>query len=122
MNVHLSSKLFDYRLRSNKSNKIHLTSNLKTARSWGGIGYIAGEDTGLVTVAGKPASRPIYLFEHIGNGLILRATTWSDDNGHYRFDGLNPNRYFLVMATDLADGQYEPIAYDMVQAYVPDYP
>ena len=84
-----------------------------------GKGYIAGEDVGIVTVLGQPAERHVWLFLREVNDLRLIADTWSDKTGHYRFDNLNPNLHYLVMAADNYDGKYEPIAYDMAKPYVP---
>ena len=84
-----------------------------------GKGYIAGEDVGIVTVLGQPAERHVWLFVRDGNDIRLIADTWSDKNGNYRFDNLNTELRYLVMAADNFDGKYEPIAYDMAKPYVP---
>lgn len=84
-----------------------------------GKGYIAGEDVGIVTVLGQPAERHVWLFLREVNNLRIIADTWSDKNGNYRFDNLNPELRYLVMAADNFDGKYEPIAYDMAKPYVP---
>ncbi|WP_369589262.1 hypothetical protein [Kingella oralis] len=84
-----------------------------------GKGYIAGEDVGIVTVLGQPAQRHVWLFLREVNNLRIIADTWSDKNGNYRFDNLNTELRYLVMAADNFDGKYEPIAYDMAKPYVP---
>ena len=84
-----------------------------------GKGYIAGEDVGIVTVLGQPAERHVWLFLREVNNLRIIADTWSDKNGNYRFDNLNTELRYLVMAADNYDGKYEPIAYDMAKPYVP---
>ena len=84
-----------------------------------GKGYIAGEDVGIITVLGQPAERHVWLFLREVNNLRIIADTWSDKNGNYRFDNLNTELRYLVMAADNFDGKYEPIAYDMAKPYVP---
>lgn len=96
-----------------------LAKAIKIQCDWTGNGYIAGEDIGIVTVEDKPAQRHIWLFLRENNQLRLIADTWSDENGHYLFPYLNPNYRYLIMAADNCDGKYPPIAYDMVQPYVP---
>ena len=63
-----------------------------------GPGYIAGEDPGLVTVAGAPASRKIEVYD-IATGILV-ATTASAANGTWRVDNLNPARRYRVIAYD----------------------
>lgn len=90
--------------------------NLMFADSvYGGRGYIAGEAEGIVTVGGQPAERKILLFER-RNFKVIR-TQWSKHNGSYRFDHLNPNKEFLMVALDHKK-QYEPVSYDFIKPYV----
>lgn len=76
-----------------------------------GNGYIAGRlsddpaiPDGIVTVNGVPAARRVYLFDQITRRLV--AETFSNTDGTYRFDGLNPDEEFAVQVTDYA-GVYE---------------
>nr|DAU56811.1 MAG TPA: hypothetical protein [Caudoviricetes sp.] len=82
---------------------------------YGGRGYIAGETEGIVTVGGQPAERKILLFER-RNFKVIR-TQWSKADGSYRFDYLNPNKEFLMVALDHKK-QYEPVSYDFIKPYV----
>nr|DAR91825.1 MAG TPA: hypothetical protein [Caudoviricetes sp.] len=82
---------------------------------YGGRGYIAGEAEGIVTVGGQPAERKILLFER-RNFKVIR-TQWSKADGSYRFDYLNPNKEFLMVALDHKK-QYEPVSYDFIKPYV----
>lgn len=82
---------------------------------YGGRGYIAGEAEGIVTVGGQPAERKILLFDR-QNFKVIR-TQWSKSDGSYRFDYLNPNKEFLMVALDHKK-QYEPVSYDFIKPYV----
>lgn len=76
-------------------------------------GYIAGTGDGIVTVAGKPAARPIYLYL-VTSGMAkinLVARQVSSKDGHYMFTGLNPTKRYMVMARD-HKYQYEPFVWD----------
>lgn len=75
-------------------------------------GYIAGANDGIVTVAGKPASREIWLLR--ASDLSIQQTTASLPNGHYLFTGLNLTDEFLVMVRDYKK-EYEPFAWDYVK-------
>ena len=82
---------------------------------YGGRGYIAGEAEGIVTVGGQPAERKILLFWR-RNFKVIR-TQWSKADGSYRFDYLNPNKEFLMVALDHKK-QYEPVSYDFIKPFV----
>ena len=78
-------------------------------------GYIAGSGVGIVTVAGKPASRVVYLFAR-GYGsqrLELVGICISKPDGGYLFDGLDVSRKYLVMAAD-NEMAYEPVGWDWI--------
>lgn len=79
------------------------------------VGYIAGDNDGIVTVGGVPARREIVLFNM---DLMPIARYYSLDNGHYLIPNLNPNEQYLIMARDLppSDGveRYEPAVWDYV--------
>ncbi|WP_198332386.1 hypothetical protein [Psychrobacter aquimaris] len=75
-------------------------------------GYIAGSADGIVTVAGQPAKRDIYLLN--ANDLSVAHTTESLRNGHYMFLGLDPNKEYLVMARDYKK-EFEPFVWDYVK-------
>lgn len=83
---------------------------------WGGAGYIAGEDPGLVTVAGSPAAREVEVRERRTRRVV--ATTRSASDGTYRIDGLNPDIEFDLIArddnevyNDVIRARVKPIAY-----------
>ena len=81
----------------------------------GGRGYIAGEAEGIVSVGGQSAERKILLFERQTFKVI--RSQWSKPNGTYRFDYLNPNKEFLMVALDHKK-QYEPVSYDFIKPFV----
>lgn len=82
---------------------------------YGGRGYIAGEGEGIVTVNGAPASRRIYLF--VRRTMQCIADRWSAEDGTYRFEKLNEDEEYLMVAVDYKK-QYEPVSYDYIQPYV----
>lgn len=77
---------------------------------FGGAGYLAGTDEGIVTAGGTPAVRRVYLYY---NHRLIRETT-SNAEGHYAFLCLDPQREYLIMARDWMR-HYEPVAYDNVR-------
>ena len=77
---------------------------------FGGVGYLAGTDEGIVTAGGSPAVRRVYLYY---NHRLIRETT-SNAEGHYAFLCLDPQREYLIMARDWMR-HYEPVAYDNVR-------
>lgn len=80
-----------------------------------GTGYIAGTADGIVTVAGKAASRAIYLYALYNHKpMVLVAKTWSTAQGNYMFANLDTSMRYLVMVRDYEE-QYEPFAYDQVE-------
>lgn len=76
------------------------------------IGYIAGSGDGIVTVAGKPDSRKIWLLN--GQTLAVERVITSLKNGHYIFMGLDVNKEYLVIVRDYK-GEYEPFVWDRVK-------
>ena len=76
-----------------------------------GSGYIAGTGDGIVTVAGKPASRKIWLLN--AQTLAVEQVITSLQNGHYLFMVLNPDKKYLVMVRDYKK-EYEPFVWDDV--------
>ena len=75
-------------------------------------GYIAGANDGIVTVAGKPASREIWLLG--AATMAVEQVVTSLNNGHYMFLGLDPAKEYLVMARDYKK-EYEPFVWDYVK-------
>ncbi|WP_165006248.1 hypothetical protein [Neisseria yangbaofengii] len=82
---------------------------------YGGKGYIAGEAEGIVTVGGQPASRRVYLF--VLPSMECIADTWSKPDGSYRFDRLDSEKEYMMVARDYKK-QYEPVSYDFIKPYV----
>lgn len=76
------------------------------------IGYIAGANDGIVTVAGKPESRKIWLLN--AQTLAVEQVVTSLKNGHYIFLGLDPAKRYLVMVRDYKK-EFEPFAWDYVK-------
>lgn len=74
-------------------------------------GYIAGSGDGILTVAGKPSERGIFLLNSIT--LIVEQRITSTKTGNYLFMGLNPNKEYLVIARDYKK-EFEPFAWDYV--------
>ena len=65
---------------------------------WAGPGYLAGEDLGLVTVAGAPARREYEVRVRQTRRVI--ATSFSESDGSWRVDGLDPGTEFDVIGRD----------------------
>lgn len=82
----------------------------------GQTGYIAGTGNGIVTVAGVPSERKVYLLDI--HALKPLAITISNKNGQYLFMRLDPTKKYLLMCRDLPpDGvheRYEPFCWDYV--------
>lgn len=76
-----------------------------------GSGYIAGANDGIVTVAGKPAARKIWLLN--AQTMAVEQVITSLSNGHYIFLSLDPAKRYLVMVRDYKK-EYEPFAWDDV--------
>lgn len=80
-----------------------------------GAGYIAGTGNGIATVAGKPESRPIYLYAlHNHKPMVLVAKIWSTSKGNYIFTNIDTMFRYLVIARDHKE-EFEPFAWDYVQ-------
>lgn len=73
--------------------------------------YVAGTNDGIVTVAGKPASRKIWLLD--AKTLSIKKVVTSLNNGHYLFMGLDPTKEYLVMVRDYKK-EYESFVWDYV--------
>lgn len=80
-----------------------------------GAGYIAGTKDGIVTVMGKPASKPIYLLS--AQTLVVESVTKSLTNGRYLLAGLDVSKEYLVMVRD-PNKEFEPFAWDYVSPAV----
>lgn len=101
----------DKRKRRNQS--ALLNDGMLTRGRCPGTGYFAGTGTGIVTVAGVPARRKILVLDR--ETMQFVASTWSDTTGHYRIEGLDHTRYYLIMALDHLSSGYHPVAYDWLQ-------
>lgn len=67
--------------------------------AFGGAGYIAGEaPTGIVTVAGVAGAREIEIRHRLTRYVV--AVTFSNANGTYRVDDLDPLELFEVRVRD----------------------
>ncbi len=75
-------------------------------------GYIAGTVDGIVTIDGNPVKREIICLET--NGFMCVKRVYSQDNGHYLLDDLDPEREYLFFARDYKK-EYEPVGYDHVE-------
>ena len=85
--------------------------NTTRAGPFAGDGKIAGSPPGIVTVAGSPASRPVFLIDRIS--LRLVAETISEPDGTWSISGLNRDRLFLVLALD-PTGQFNAVIRDNI--------
>lgn len=74
--------------------------------------YIAGNQDGIVTLAGNPSARNIFLLD--AKTLGVEQIITSLKNGHFLFVGLNPEKEYLVIARDYKK-EYEPFAWDYVK-------
>ncbi|ATD64117.1 hypothetical protein ACFPVS_08950 [Neisseria weixii] len=111
-----SRPVFYYRQLSYQNHLLQSNCFLRSAHhKYGGKGCIAGEADGIVTVDGQPASRRIYLFALPAMECI--ADTWSKPDGSYRFDRLNTDKEYMMVARDYKK-QYEPVSYDYIKPYV----
>ncbi|MGN6518774.1 MAG: hypothetical protein ACTHK2_05035 [Dokdonella sp.] len=96
--------------------KVIFTKLASANAFWNGLGFIAGTSPlGLVTVNGSPGAREVEV-RHRKTRMPI-ATTFSAADGTYRFDGLNPDEEFDVIARDWA-GTYN----DAILARVKPYP
>lgn len=75
-------------------------------------GYIAGADDGIVTVAGKPAEREIWVLN--AHDLSVAQKVVSLKNGHYLITGLSPDGDYLILCRD-HERVYEPAVWDFVR-------
>lgn len=73
--------------------------------------YIAGTNDGIVTVAGKPAARKIWLLD--AQTMTVEQVVTSLKNGHYMFLGLDPAKEYLVIVRDYKK-EFEPFVWDYV--------
>ena len=90
--------------------QILVTPNISLALTY--AGYIAGADDGIVTVAGKPSARKIWLLD--AQTMLVQQVVLSLKNGHYILLGLEPNKEYLVMVRDYKK-EFEPFAWDYVK-------
>lgn len=86
---------------------------MTVGRKSNGAGYIAGAAEGIVTVRGKAAKREVLLMDANSRDYQFVGRIWSDDNGHYMFTDLDPDKQYLIMARDY-NKEFEPFAYDYV--------
>lgn len=92
---------------------MQVLAKVYTSLSLANSGYIAGSGDGIVTVAGKPASRKIWLLD--AKTMTVEQIITSLSNGHYLFMGLDPAKKYLVMVRDYKK-EYEPFVWDDVTA------
>ncbi|MGP5547798.1 hypothetical protein [Psychrobacter alimentarius] len=97
---------------------MQILAKVYTSLSLAHNGYIAGSGDGIVTVAGKPGSRKIWLLN--AQTMTVEQVITSLSNGHYMFLGLDPAKRYMVMVRDLppnnVDQRYEPFVWDYLIA------
>lgn len=86
--------------------------NIEPDVSLSNLAYIGGSGNGILTVLGKPASKPIYLMD-AGN-MALISQTRSMSNGHWFFLKLTPDKEYIIIARD-DKKEYEPFIWDYVK-------
>lgn len=91
---------------------MQVLAKVYTSLSLAHNGYIAGSGDGIVTVAGKPASRKIWLLD--AKTMVVEQVITSLKNGHYIFLGLDLTKEYLVMVRDYKR-ELEPFAWDYVK-------
>lgn len=75
------------------------------------LGYVSGEEDGIVTIGGVPSSRQIDVFDAKTREYL--QSTISNNNGNYLIVGLDPTKKYLLIARDYKQ-EYEPCCYDFV--------
>lgn len=74
--------------------------------------YIAGSGDGIVTIAGKPASRKIWLLN--AKTMLVEQVVASKPNGRYVFLNIGNEKEYLVIARDHKK-EFEPFAWDYIK-------
>lgn len=82
---------------------------------FGGPGFVAGIAPGIVTVNGSPGAREVEI-RHRNSRMVI-ATTFSESDGTYRFDGILPGEEYDVIGRD-----YARVYNDAIVAYVQPEP
>lgn len=87
-------------------------------------GRLGCQLVGTVAIKGEsenlPVSRPVRLYAQ-GSGLLV-AQTRSDAQGHYRFDGLDPNERYFAVAFDTERWYRAVVADQLVPEYMQETP
>lgn len=91
---------------------MQILAKVYTSLSLAHSGYIAGANDGIVTVAGKPASRKIWLLD--AKTMAVEQVVTSLRSGRYLFMGLDTAKEYLVMVRDYKR-ELEPFAWDYVK-------
>ena len=73
-----------------------------------GTGFVAGK----VTIEGAPARRQVRLFD--ARTAMAIAEVWSASDGRYRFDSINADREYIVLAHD-HERQFNAVIADWVR-------
>ena len=63
-----------------------------------GRGYFSGEGSGIVTIAGTPARRRIFVFDE--QTMMCVRDVYSHEDGTYRVDNLDETRTYILMGYD----------------------
>lgn len=80
--------------------------------AFAGLGYIAGESPGIVTVNTSPAARTVEVRHR--RSRIIMETLFSNPDGTYRFDNLDPAEEFDVIGRDWS-GTYNDVIVSRVK-------
>lgn len=73
-----------------------------------GVGFVAGK----VTIEGVPARRQVRLLD--ARTAMVIAEVWSTTDGRYRFDTINADREYIVLAHD-HERQFNAVIADWVR-------
>jgi hypothetical protein len=86
----------------------------RCAEFWG-RGFVQGR----ITIKGAPVARRVRLFDALTGLLVGQA--WSQPDGHYRFDFMDPARDYLVLSDDY-QRQFNAVIADGVRPEIIAYP
>ena len=88
-----------------------MLANIVTKINIENTGYIAGQGSDVVTVAGVTASRNVWLLN--AKTLAVERVVTSLNNGEYIFIGIDTSKDYIVLARDYKK-EYEPFVWDYV--------
>lgn len=107
--VLISSSLINLPPKVKKQRISNVISPLSMSRAHAaGLSSISG----IVTIQGRPVSRPIMVLSQSGE---LIAKTTSNDSGAYSVAGLDSSQRYIVLSLDTPDREYNAAISDYVK-------